>query len=397
VETLENQGLCDMAIQSFSLPYSASAVEDLRARLQRTRWPDEIHGSGWEYGASLDYMQQICRHWKDRFDWKAHVDTLSTLHHYRYTAGDLGIHFIHERGRGPAPTPLVITHGWPGSFLEMLKIIPMLADPASYGADPADSFDVVVPSLPGFGYSDRPTRRGMNTFRIAELWAGLMRELGYERFAAQGGDFGASVSTILGLRHADRVLGIHLNYIPGSYKPFLEEGEALAEAECAFLADEDRWHVESGGYSHLQRTTPLTAAYGLNDSPAALAAWIVEKFRDWADCGGDVERRFTKDELLSNVTLYWMTETIHSSCRLYFEGKNAPLHFQQGEKVRVPCAIAFFPREAPFPPRAWIERGYNVQRWTNMASGGHFAAAEEPELLAQDIRAFFRSVRSVRL
>jgi pimeloyl-ACP methyl ester carboxylesterase len=276
----------------------------------------------------------------------------------------------------------------------MLKIIPLLTDPATHGGDPAVSFDVVVPSLPGFGFSARPTKPGMNTFRIADLWLSLMRELGYERFAAQGGDFGAAVSTILGLRHAGHVMGIHLNYIPGSYRPYLEPGTKPDSIEQQFLDDADRWYVDSGAYAHLQRNTPQTAAYGLNDSPAALAAWIVEKFRDWADCNGDVERRFSKDELLTNVTLYWVTETIHSSCRLYYESKKMPLQFRKEDHVRVPCAIAHFPKEAPFPPRAWIERGYSIQHWTEMPRGGHFAAAEEPVLLARDIAAFFGSLSS---
>jgi pimeloyl-ACP methyl ester carboxylesterase len=275
----------------------------------------------------------------------------------------------------------------------MLRIIPMLTHPSSYGGDPADSFDVVVPSLPGFGFSDRPVTPGMNTWRIADLWAGLMMELGYARFGAQGGDFGASVSTIVGLRHPQHAIGIHLNYIPGSYRPYLRPGEELTQVERLSLEDTDRWYVDFGAYAHLQRNTPLTAAYGLNDSPAALAAWIVEKFRNWSDCDGDVERRFSKDELLSNVTLYWMTETIYSSCRLYHESKLAPLQFKFGEKVEVPCGIAHFPKEAPFPPRIWIERGYNVQRWTEMQRGAHFAAAEEPELLARDIADFFRPLR----
>jgi len=383
-----------MGIERFSIPYSKSAVEDLRVRLERTRWPDEIPGSGWKHGASLGYMKEICRYWKDHFDWKAQVEKLSALHHYRFTGQGIGIHFIHERGKGSSPIPLIITHGWPGSFLEMLKIIPMLTDPGSQGGDSGDSFDVVVPSLPGFGFSDRPTQSGMNTFRIAELWAGLMKELGYDRFGAQGGDFGASVSTILGLRHADHMIGVHLNYIPGSYMPYLEPGTKPTQIEQAFLDEADHWYAESGAYAHLQRTTPQTAAYGLNDSPAALAAWIVEKFRDWADCDGDVERRFSRDELLTNATLYWMTETIHSSCRLYYETRKAPIHFQRGESVRVPCGIAYFPKEAPFPPRSWIERGYNIQHWTDMPHGGHFAAAEEPELLAKDIQHFFRTLRS---
>jgi pimeloyl-ACP methyl ester carboxylesterase len=385
-----------MAIEAFAIPYSPGAVDDLRRRLERTRWPDAIEAAGWEYGTDLSFLREICAYWRDGFDWKAQVERIATFRHFRYVGDRFGVHFIHQRGTGPDPLPLILTHGWPGSFLEMLRIIPLLADPGSHGEDPADAFDVVVPSLPGFGYSDRPARRGMNTFRVAELWAGLMRELGYERFAAQGGDFGAAVSTILGLRHGPRVIGVHLNYIPGSYRPYIADGMPLAPAEEAFLREAARWADESGAYAHMQRTQPQTPAYGLNDSPAGLAAWVLEKFRAWADCDGDVLRRFTRDELLANVTLYWMTETIASSLRLYFEGRKAPLQFQEGDYVGVPCAVARFPREAPFPPREWVERGFNVQRWTSMPSGGHFAAAEQPELLAADLREFFRPLRESR-
>ena len=273
----------------------------------------------------------------------------------------------------------------------MLKVVPLLSDPAGHGGDAADAFDVVVPSLPGFGFSDRPDRPGMNLFRIADLWAELMAGLGYARFGAQGGDFGAGVSTALGLRHPDRLVGLHLNYIPGSYQP-AEAGNLTAE-ERQFRQEVDDWYALEGGYAHVQRTRPQTLALGLNDSPAGLAAWIVEKFRDWGDCGGDVERRFSRYELLTNVTLYWMTQTIASSMRLYLEVRKAPLHFQPSQSVRAPCGIARFPKEAPFPPRSWVERGYDVRRWTTMPSGGHFAALEEPALLAEDIRAFFRPLR----
>jgi pimeloyl-ACP methyl ester carboxylesterase len=380
----------------FTVPYSAEAVADLRLRLERTRWPDSIPGTGWEYGIDLDYMKEICRYWKDEFDWKRQVQEISKFSHFRCTVQGVRIHFILEKGKGPDAIPLVLTHGWPGSFLEMLKIIPLLTDPAKHGGDPSVCFDVIVPSLPGFGFSDRPSKRGMNTFKVAELWAELMQVLGYNRFAAQGGDFGAAVSTILGLRYPDRILGIHLNYIPGSYRPDLQPVAKLTELEEASLRDTDQWYADFGGYAHVQRTTPQTVAYALNDSPMGLAAWIIEKFRDWADCDGDVEKRFSKDELLTNVTLYWMTETIHSSCRLYFEGRKAPLRFEPGEFVKVPCGVAYFPKEDPFPPRQWIERGYNVQRWTEMPRGGHFAAAEEPELLARDIAEFFGVLKSVR-
>ena len=382
-----------MPATPFSVPYSKADVDDLRDRLARTRWPDEIPGAGWEYGFDLKSLQKICEYWRKDFDWKTQIARMAQFEHFRSTVQGSGVHFIHARGMGPDPLPLILTHGWPGSFLEMLKILPLLTDPAAHGADPADSFDVVVPSLPGFGYSDRPDRPGMNVFRIADLWAALMAELGYTRFAAQGGDFGAGVSTALGLRHRGRLLGIHLNYIPGSWRPWLASDAALQPIEEEFLKDAARWYDEQGAYAHLQRTQPQTAAYALNDSPAGLAAWILEKFVKWSDSDGELERRFTLDELLSNVTLYWMTQTVHSSFRLYFEGRKAQLQFAEGDFVHVPSAIARFPKEEPFPPRPWIERGYNIQQWTDMPSGGHFAAAEEPALLAQDVRQFFRQFR----
>jgi pimeloyl-ACP methyl ester carboxylesterase len=382
-----------MGIEPFSIPFSQAAVDDLRGRLERTRWPDEIPGANWEYGVDLSFLQQICRYWRDRFDWKAQIERFSAFDHYRYSSETIGIHFIHERGKGPAPIPLILTHGWPGSFLEMLRIIPLLTDPARYGGSSADAFDVVVPSLPGYGFSDRPAAPGMNVFRVAELWTGLMNELGYKRFGAQGGDLGAGVSTALGLRHHDNIIALHLNFIPGSYRPFLEADTKITSAEEEFFKVIGQWADECGAYSHVQRTRPQTPAYGLNDSPVGLAAWILEKFREWSDCAGDVYRTFTPDELLANVTLYWMTQTIHSSFRMYFEGRKAPLQFGEGEFVHAPTAIAHFPRELPLPPRVWIERGYNLQHWTEMPRGGHFAAAEEPELLADDLRAFFRRFR----
>lgn len=384
-------------VEEFSLPFSESAVDDLRERLRRTRWPDaaptSAGGSKWAQGFDRDALMKLCRYWAEDFDWKAQLDRLSAFHHFRFQTAAGRIHFIHERGKGPAPIPLILTHGWPGSFVEMARIIPLLADPANYGGDTADSFDVVVPSLPGYGFSDRPESEGVNVFRIAQIWVELMGALGYERFGAQGGDIGAGVSTALGLRHAEHVIGVHLNFIPGSFRPWLRDGEALKASEQSFLADVARWFDQNGAYAHLQGTRPQTASYGLNDSPAGLAAWMLEKFREWSDSGGDLYGRFTRDELLTNVTLYWMTQTIGSSFRIYYEGKKAPLQFGEGDFVRPPCAIARFPKEIVFPPRSWVERGYNVQRWTEMPRGGHFAAAEEPELLAEDIRAFLRGFR----
>ena len=341
-----------MAVEPFSLPFPQSAVDDLKERLRKTRWPDQIRGSAWEYGFDLEFLKDFCEYWASRFDWRAQLEVLAKLPHYRFTSRGLRVHFIHVPSQATDAIPLILTHGWPGSFLEMLRILPLLKD----------RFHVVIPSLPGYGFSDRPAEPGMNLFRIAELWVDLMNELGYSRFGAQGGDLGAGVATALGLRHASRMMGIHLNFIPGSYRPFLEPATPLAPEEKEFIENIAEWAERNGAYSHLQRTRPQTAVYGLNDSPAGLAAWILEKFRDWSDCEGDVYRRFSRDELLTNITLYWTTETIGSSFRLYYENSKVPLHLASGESVRVPCAIARFPKEISRPPRAWVERGYNVQR-----------------------------------
>lgn len=380
-------------IEPFLPPYSEPAVDDLRRRLRQTRWPETVSGDKSSLGVDREFLVDLCGYWMNTFDWRAQVDGLSTLHHYRYKANEGSIHFIYEKGAGPSPMPLILTHGWPGSFLEMLEMLPLLTNPAAHGYDAADSFDVVIPSLPGFGYSDKPAQLGMSLFRIAEIWAELMGALGYRMFAAQGGDLGAGVSTALGLRHSERIVGIHLNYIPGSYRPYLPPGMTPTSSEERFLESAARWFDENGAYAHLQGTRPNTPAYALNDSPAGLAAWIMEKFREWSDCDGDVYRSFTRDELLRNITLYWMTETISSSFRLYHEGRRTPLRFTAEHFVRVPCGMAHFPKEIITPPREWVARGYNVQRWTEMPRGGHFAALEQPKLLAADLREFFRPLR----
>lgn len=380
-----------MPVERFRLPYSQSSVDDLRDRLRATRWPEELPGTPWEHGFARNILMELCSWWRDEFDWKAQIHRLSTLDHFIFTSGASRIHFVHARGRGPDPLPIVLTHGWPGSFIEMLRVIPLLIDPARHGGEAADSFDVIVPSLPGYGFSGPPAE-GTSVFRVADLWVALMQALGYERFVAQGGDIGAGVTSALALRHPERVLGIHLNFIPGSYRPCLDDAPPLSAAEQRFLADQTAWRDENGAYAHLQSTRPQTAGYALNDSPAGLAAWILEKFREWSDCGGDVLRCFDRNELFTNVTLYWMTQTIHSSFRMYYEGRKAPMHLAKRERVAVPCGVAHFPKEILFPPREWVERGYNVCQWTEMPKGGHFAALEQPEMLVQDIRSFCRDL-----
>lgn len=374
-----------------------AVLDDLRSRLERVRPPDEIRGAGWEYGMRGAFLADLLEHWRDRFDWRAQEDGINALPSFRAEVDGFGVHYLHARGVGPDPFPLIVTHGWPGSFLEMMEILPLLADPGSHGGDPADAFDVVVPSLPGYGYSDRPSERGMHPRRIAELWGRLMEGLGYARYGAQGGDWGAHVSTRLAMLHPDRVAGLHLNYIPGSYRPHLGPGDPpLSPAEIEFERGREAWVERDGAYGKVQATRPQTLAWALNDSPAGLAAWIVEKFREWSDCGGDIERRFTKDQLLANVTLYWVTQTIGSSMRLYLEAGATPLRLAPGERIFTPTAVARFPKEEPMPPREYVERGYDVVRWTEMTSGGHFAAMEEPRLLAEDIRASFRPLRRER-
>ena len=381
-----------MTIELFRVQIPESTLEDLRRRLGNTRWPDEIPDSDWDYGSNLGYVKELVSYWQNEFDWRAQEEAINRFSHFRTDVDGTGIHFIHEKGKGPDPMPLIITHGWPSTIFEILKIIPMLTDPASHGGDPADSFDVVVPSMPGYGFSDRTTSRGMGPAAISDLWAKLMTEqLGYDRFVAQGGDWGALVTTRLGYDYPDNVRGIHITMVagvainPGDPEP--------SEAERQLIKEREVWQRDEGGYGHIQGTKPQTLGYGLNDSPAGLAAWIVEKFRAWSDCGGDVESRFTKDELLTNITIYWATETINSSTRLYYESRQSPLVLSPANRVEVPTAIAKFPVEISRPPREWAERGYNVQRWTEMPSGGHFAAMEEPELLSEDIRAFFRTLR----
>jgi pimeloyl-ACP methyl ester carboxylesterase len=380
-------------IERFTVPLFSAAREDLRARLNRARWPDKIPDSNWGDGFNLKFLKDLCRYWSEDFDWDAQVGRISLFPHYRYQTAEGTVHFLHVKGKGPAPIPLILTHGWPGSFLEMLEIIPLLTDPAAHGFAAESSFDVVVPSLPGFGFSDRPQSASMDAFRVAEIWVELMRALGYDRFAAQGGDIGAGVSTALGLRHREHLIGIHLNYIPGSYRPYLATETEITDAEQQFLADAAQWYDQNGAYAHLQGTRPQTAAYALNDSPAGLAAWILEKFREWSDCGGDLFTSFTRDALLTNVTLYWMTQTIASSFCMYQGGRRSPLHFSPTDYVHTPCAIACFPKEIMMPPQSWVKRGYNVSRWTTMPKGGHFAAFEQPEILASDLHAFFRDLR----
>ena len=383
-----------MKVRPFTIAVENSVLDDLRQRLADTRWPDEIPNTGWDYGSNLTYIKELVDYWRTDFDWRAQEAKLNAFNHFKSEVDGLDIHFIHERGKGPNPIPLIITHGWPSCFFEMTKIIPLLSDPASYGGDAADSFDVVAPSLPGFGFSDHAQDRGMEIQRVAGMWNKLMSQnLGYPKFGAQGGDIGSGVTARLGFAHSDTLYGIHLTSITRP-TPYLGPGsKPVTDAEQALITQRDKWFQDEGGYNHIQGTKPQTLAYGLNDSPVGLAAWIVEKYRTWSDCGGDVEKSYTKDELLTIVTIYWVTQTISSSTRMYFENQKHLWTMEKDQKVPTPAGMAMFPQEISKPPREWGERSYHVRRWTEMASGGHFAALEEPQLLAEEVRAFFRDFR----
>ena len=383
-----------MEVRPFEINVEQAVLDDLQARLNRTRWPDEIPGSGWDYGSNLAYMKELMEYWRTSFDWRAQEKKLNAFHHFKSEVDGLDIHFIRERGVGPNPMPLVITHGWPSCFFEMTKIIPLLADPGSHGGDPADAFDVVAPSLPGYGFSQASSKRGMQVQKVADLWTKLMTEnLGYPKFSAQGGDIGSGVTARLGYAHHDKMYGIHLTSVTRP-TPYLGSGSRpLTEAEQAHSAQRERWFLDEGGYNHIQGTKPQTLSYGLNDSPAGLAGWIIEKYRTWSDCHGDIESRYTKDELLTIVTIYWVTNTIGSSVRMYKENQSHLWEMEENEKVAAPAGIAVFPQEIATPPREWAERSYEVRRWQEMPRGGHFAALEEPELLAHEIREFFRPLR----
>ncbi len=387
----------------FTIDVPDAAIEDLQNRLSRTRWPHAIDDESWDDGASLSFMRRLADHWQNRFDWRLQERRLNRLPQFLATIDGQDIHFVHQRGVGPSPIPIIVTHGWPGSFVEMEQLIQLLADPGAHGGDPADAFHVVVPSLPGYGFSPAPTRPGISSREIAMLWRTLMTELGYHRFAAQGGDIGAGVSVWLARLFPDVIRGIHLNFIPGSYRPqvgadtapvTVEERSFLDHVEeRSFLDHVAQWSAQEGAYAALQGTKPQTLSFSLTESPIGLAAWITEKFRSWTDCDGDLESVIPLDDLLTDISLYWFGNSLAGSLRLYKENRLRPLTFDEGERVGPPLGVSVFPREIAMPPRSWVERVFDVHRWTEMPAGGHFAALEKPDLLAAEMRAFFRPFR----
>ncbi len=370
-------------IQPFQVNIAQPVLDDLKACILATRWP-EAESS--EHGMSLSFMKELATYWIAGFDWRKTETAINAWPNFITAIDGYKIHFLHIKSKHPNAIPLIISHGWPGSFLEMLKALPELTGNAT------TPFDVVVPSLPGFGFSGKPVEEGVNTSLMAQLWVKLMDLLGYPKFIAQGGDFGAIISTRMAMQYPEKLMGLHMNYIPFNYKPFVPPGEKLTKEETDAQQQTYRFFRAEGAYAQVQATKPLTLSYALNDSPVGLCAWILQVFRSFSNPGMPLEQLFKKDELLSNVTLYWVTQTILSSMRLYREVQKEPLDFGEHDFINVPVGIAHYPYPQSFPARKYVERGYNVRYWKEMPAGGHFAAMEQPALFAADIREFVNTI-----
>jgi len=386
-------------IRPFRVSVPDGDLDDLRHRLDRTRWPDELPGAGWDYGVPRDYLRELVHYWRHEYDWRATEARLNRWPQFITAIDGADVHFAHIRSPEPGATPLIVTHGWPGSFVEFERIAGPLTDPRAYGADPADAFHLVLPSIPGFGFSGPTREKGWEHLRVAGAFGELMRRLGYRRYGAQGGDWGAAVSRELGRLYAGDVVGVHLNIIPGAgatAEPTEAELAALAPAERArTLASWQRfqhWSREKQGYADIQSTRPQTLAYALTDSPVGQLAWIAEKFKEWTDSADRPEDAVDRDHLLTNVMIYWLTGTAGSAARLYYERAHAAYRGRPPERSATPTAYAAFPQENFVVLRHLAERTENIVRWTEFDRGGHFAAMEQPELLVGDVRAFFRGL-----
>ncbi len=384
--------MSDFSVKPFRIHIGEEILSDLLERLKRTRWPDEIPDAGWTYGTDLAYLKALVTYWRDKFDWRKQETELNRFRQYVVPLAGIDLHFVHEPGRGPNPTPLLISHGWPGSVLEFHKLIPMLTDPERFGADPADSFTVVAPSLPGYTFSFKPNQQRFSVEQIAQLFAQLMTDvLGYQHFGAQGGDWGAFVTSRLACDIPKRLYGIHLNFLAVPRDPTAHKNPT--DEERRYLEELNRFIKEEIGYQWIQGTKPQTLSYGLTDSPAGLAAWIVEKFYAWSDCRGDLDACFGRDIILTNIMLYWVTGAIGSSFWPYYARRHGAWPIPNNKRIEVPTGYVEFPKEILRPPRSMAERVYNIQRWTVKQQGGHFAAMEQPHVLAEEIRAFFRQFR----
>ncbi len=380
------------AITPFRVDVPDAALSDLRERLSRTRLPNQVDGVAWDQGTDRGYLADLLAYWRDEFDWRAAEARINAFDQFVTEVDGQQIHFVHHRSPEPDALPLLISHGWPGSIVEFLDVIGPLTDPRAHGGDPASAFHVVAPSLPGYGFSGPTRAPGWNPRRIAEAYVGLMAALGYDRYGTQGGDWGSIVAANMADLDPAHVAGLHLNFLTVP-KPADADPAALTPDEQADLAAIHGWRQTGAGYQEIQGTKPQTLGYALEDSPAGLAAWIVEKFGAWSDGGPDPEASFTRDQLLTNITVYWVTATATSSTRLYYEMRQVGRAAIPQEYVAVPTGVANFPGEVTRTPRSWAEHRYNITHWTEQPRGGHFAAMQVPDLFVDDVRAFFRTVR----
>lgn len=378
------------AVRSFEFEIADEDIVDLERRLAATRWPDQLADVGWEYGTERDYLQTLCEYWQTEYDWAALEQRINRFEQYTTTIDGQNVHFYHVRSPHASAQPLLLSHGWPGSVVEFLEVLGPLTDPESHGGDPEDAFHVVAPSLPGYGFSDPTHERGYDVERISETFAQLMDRLGYEEYFAQGGDWGALITALLGANYPNRVTAIHTNMLFVRPSDLDDPVERLDEEGMGDYRETKQFREQEVGYQEIQSTKPQTLAYGLTDSPVGLAGWIIEKFRTWSDCEDDVETSFTRDRLLDNISVYWLTESINSSMRLYYEtdpGAVIP------ERVEVPTGHARYPAEISKTPRQWAEEIYDIVYWNEMSEGGHFAAMEVPELFVEDVRDYFSRFR----
>lgn len=381
-----------MTLQKFQIQIADNTLEELSSRLSNTRWPNQLKDSDWERGMKKDYLQSLVHYWQNNYDWRTQEKELNSFSQFKCDIDGINIHFIWEKGKGKNPMPIILTHGWPDSFLRYKKIINRLTDPVRFGGNPNDSFDVIVPSLPGFGFSDKPNHSGYNNARTAELWVKLMTEkLGYIKFAAGGGDIGSGVTRYMALNHPKLLTGIYLTDI-GIIRDLLMTADEskLSAAETAYRKTAQQWMSQEAGYISIQSTKPQTLSYGLSDSPIGTAAWILEKFRSWSDCKGQLENSFSKDELLTNVMIYWLTNTLSSSADMYYENTHS---LPPMGRITVPTGLALFSQDILLPPKEWAEKNLNIVQWTEIPNGGHFTAMEEPELFVEDISKFYRKFR----
>jgi pimeloyl-ACP methyl ester carboxylesterase len=381
-------------MEPFQIHVPQEVLDDLKARLRNTRWADDFNNDEWQYGTNAAYLAELVAYWIDGYDWRKQERAINVYPQFRTEIEDVPIHFLHVRGKGPSPRPLILSHGWPWTFLEYRKVIGLLTDPGSHGGDPADAFDLVVPSLPGYGFSTPLRKPGVNFWRTSGLWVKLMDELGYPRFGAHGADWGALVTADLGHRYPQRMLGVHFTmmlpldlFSGGAPAP-----EDYDTDESSLAAQLQSFFANESAYSALQSTKPQTIAMALNDSPVGLLSWIVEKLRGWSDCHGQVETRFSKDDLLTTVTIYWVTQSYGTSARYYYEAAHDPWKPVHGRNpvVEAPTGLSVLPAEFATAPRRWMQRYYNLKQKRLHARGGHYGAWEEPEAIVTDLRDFFR-------